>query len=420
MRISRVILALPLLTLVSALGGCGWMSVSGPAASDIMAGQRDPASLNYAVVKLTPKVVEILAKNAPRLTGFMSNQRPRDITFGVGDILSVTIFEAASGGLFIPAEGAVRPGNFVSIPNQPVDIHGNISVPYAGSIRARGRTQVEVQDAIVTALKNRAIEPQVIVSMVEQKTSMISVLGEGRSARIPATAAPERLLDVISRAGLTSTATTTTGAAGAETWVILERSGKRAIAPFGALIYEPVNNVYVHPNDTIYLYREPQTFLTFGAVGAQQQVPFGTWRLSLAEAISKSGGLVDAQADPSSVFLYRGEAREVAASMGIDVKPYEGPVIPVIYTINLRDPAGLFLASSFEIRNKDMLYVSNSLSVEATKFITYLNTLNSAIQTPISTVTSAYGLRNIVTGVGAVPSIVTTGTTTVVTPAAVP
>jgi polysaccharide export outer membrane protein len=256
--------------------------------------------------------------------------------------------------------------------------------------------------------------------MVEQKTSMISVLGEGRSARIPATAAPERLLDVISRAGLTSTGGTTTGAAGAETWVILERSGKRAIAPFGALIYEPVNNVYVHPNDTIYLYREPQTFLTFGAVGAQQQVPFGTWRLSLAEAISKSGGLVDTQADPSSVFLYRGEAREVAAAMGIDVKPYEGPIIPVIYTINLRDPAGLFLASSFEMRNKDILYVSNSLSVEATKFITYLNTLNSAIQTPISTVTSAYGLRNIVTGVGAVPSIVTTGTTTVVTPAAVP
>jgi polysaccharide export outer membrane protein len=251
--------------------------------------------------------------------------------------------------------------------------------------------------------------------MVEQKTSMISVLGEGRAARIPATAAPERMLDVISRAGLVAVGGST-GAAGAETWVILERSGKRAIAPFGALIYEPVNNVYVHPNDTIYLYREPQTFLSFGAVGAQQQIPFGSWRLSLAEAISKSGGLVDTQADPASVFLYRGEARDVAQAMGIDVSPYEGPVIPVIYTINLRDPAGLFLASSFEMRNKDILYASNSLSVEATKFMTYLNTLNSTIQGPISTVTSAYGLRNIISGTGAVPStFVTGGTTTVVT-----
>src|SRR6266404_7185419 len=101
-RIWRVILALPMLTLMSALGGCGWMSVSGPAATDILAGQRDPASLNYAVVKVTPKVVGVLAKNLPRLATFVSNQRPRDITFGVGDILTITILEAASGGLFIP------------------------------------------------------------------------------------------------------------------------------------------------------------------------------------------------------------------------------------------------------------------------------------------------------------------------------
>lgn len=404
-----------MLTLMSALGGCGWMSVNGPAASDIVAGQRDPASLNYAVVKVTPKVVDVMSRNLPRLTAFGSSQRPRDITFGNGDILSVTIFEAASGGLFIPAEGSVRPGNFVNIPNQAVDIHGNISVPYAGSIRARGRTQVEVQEAIVAALKNRAIEPQVIVSMIEQKTSMISVLGEGRAARIPATATPERMLDVISRAGLVAVGGST-GAAGAETWVMLERSGKRAIAPFGALVYEPVNNVYVHPNDTIYLYREPQTFLAFGAVGTQQQIPFGTWRLSLAEAISKSGGLIDSQADPASVFLYRGEARDVAQALGIDVSTHEGPVIPVIYTINLRDPAGLFLASSFEMRNKDILYASNSLSVEATKFMNYLNNLNTTIQGPITTITSAYGLRNIITGTGAVPStFVTGGTTTVVT-----
>jgi len=417
--IFRMLLGVPALFVVAALGGCGWMSVNGPAASDILSGQRDPASLNYAVVKVTPKVIEVQARNLPRLVAFKENQRPRDITFGIGDILGVTIFEAASGGLFIPAEGGVRPGNFVTIPNQAVDVHGNISIPYAGSIRANGRTQVEVQDAIVAALKNRAIEPQVVVSLVEQKTSMISILGEGRSARIPATATPERMLDVISRAGMVTTGTST-GSAGAETWVLLERNGRRAIAPFGALVYEPANNVYVHPNDTIYLYREPQTYLAFGAVGTQQQIPFGTWKLSLAEAISKAGGLLDIQADPAAIFLYRGEARDVAEAMGIDCRPYEGPVIPVIYTINLRDPAGYFLASSFEIRNKDILYASNSFSVESTKFMTWITTINTTIQAPITTVTSAYGLRNIIQGTGAVPSVVTTGATTIVTPTTTP
>ena len=417
--IFRVLFGVPLLILTAALGGCGWMSVNGPAASDILAGQRDPVSLNYAVVKVTPKVIEVQAKNLPRLSGaFKDNRRPRDITFGIGDILGVTVFEAASGGLFIPAEGGVRPGNFVTIPNQAVDIHGNISIPYAGSIRALGRTQVDVQNAIVAALKNRAIEPQVVVSMVEQKTSMITILGEGRSSRIPATASPERLLDVIARAGFSAVTVGgvgTLGGAGAGSWVILERNGRRAIAPFGALIYESANNVFAHPNDTIYLYFEPQTFLAFGAVGTQQQIPFGTWRLSLAEAISRAGGLVDVQADPAAVFLYRGEARDVAEAMGIDVRPYEGPLIPVIYTINLRDPAGYFLASSFEMRNKDILYASNSFSVESTKFMTYLNTINATIQAPMTTVTTAYGLRNIIQGTGAGPRIVTTGGTTVVT-----
>src|SRR5262249_24484660 len=154
----------------------------------------------------------------------------------------------------------------INIPNQQVDTNGNISIPYAGNIRARGRTPVEVQNAIVEALKNRAIEPQAVVTLVEQRTSMITILGDVlRSSRIPASATPERLLDTIARAG--GPASAGVAGSGNDLWVMLERNGKRSLAPFGALIYEPVNNIYVHPNDTIYVYRDPQTFLTFGATG---------------------------------------------------------------------------------------------------------------------------------------------------------
>jgi len=76
----------------------------------------------------------------------------------------VTIFEAAAGGLFIPIEAGVRPGNFITLPNQNVDSKGNIAVPYAGAIRASGRTPADVQQSIVDALKNRAIEPQAVVA----------------------------------------------------------------------------------------------------------------------------------------------------------------------------------------------------------------------------------------------------------------
>lgn len=378
------------------------MPASGPESWDIKTGQRDAQSLPYALVKVTPEVTTVLSKLVPRLTKFAEESRPQDIRLGVGDIVSVTIFEAQSGGLFIPAEAGVRPGNFVNIPNQAVDPQGNISVPYAGNIRAKGRTTVEVQQAIVNALKNRAIEPQAIVSVADQRTSLITVLTEAGARRIPASASPERVLDVLAKAG-------GIGGAGSDMWVVLERNRKRAVAPFGALIYEQANNVYVHPEDTIYLYKEPQTFLAFGALGSQQQIPFGTWHISLAEAVAKAGGLVDGAADPASVFLYRGETRETATELGIDCTPFNGPLIPVIYNINFRDPAGYFLATNLEMRNKDMMYVSNSVSVEATKAMTYFNTINSTIQGPISTATSIYGLKSLINGTGQTAIITGTG-----------
>jgi polysaccharide biosynthesis/export protein len=390
-----ILLSLPLLGSLVAVGGCALMPASGPASWDVWAGQHDPKSIPYAFVRITPKVASVLGKAVPRLVAeFPDRSRPKDIRFGIGDILSVTVFEASSGGLFIPAESGVRPGNFVSIPSQAVDVNGNISIPYGGAIRAKGRTAVELQQAIVDSIKDRAIEPQVIVSLADQRTSLISVLGDvQRPSRIPALLTPERILDAITRAG-------GPGGPGQDEWVMLERGGRRALSPFGALLYEPANNILVHPDDTIYLYREPQTFLTFGALGNQQQIPFGIWRLSLAEAVAKAGGLVDSAADPASIFLYRGETRDVAEAIGIDCSNFQGPIIPVIYNINFRDPASYFLATTFEMRNKDVIYVSNSVSTEATKFMSYIRTINATINDPISTAINAYTLKNIIqTGV---------------------
>jgi polysaccharide biosynthesis/export protein len=395
------------------------MPGSGPESFDIRAGQvNDPNHLPYALVKMTPQVVDILAQNNPRLTAAFADRRvPGDIRFGIGDVVGVTIFEAAAGGLFIPSEAGVRPGNFIALPNQQVDANGNISVPYAGSIRAKGRTPVEVQQEIIDAVKNRAIEPQVVVSLVEQRTSLISVLGEVNSpARFPASPAGEHILDAITRAGGPK-------GQGFDTWVMLEREGHRATVPFGALVYEPSNNIYVHPNDTIFVYREPQTFIVFGAnagplsatasgtiltggspIGvaggnAQGVFSFDQWRLSLAEAVAKGGGLNDLQADASSVFLYRGETRQMAKELGIDAARFvDGPIIPVIYEIDFRDPAAYFLATRFQMRNKDVIYIANAAAVESSKVFDYLRLIVGTVNDPIVAATNAYVLKAAING----------------------
>ena len=387
------------------VGACTVVPTSGPAGHDIREGQVDPKSLPYAYVEVTPRIVDILATNAPRLsTAFRDRGGPSVIRFGIGDIVTVTLFESAAGGLFIPLEAAARPGNFITLPPQAVDNQGNISVPYAGAIRAQGRTAAEVQAAIVDALKDRALEPQAVITLTDQRATSITVLGDGvGSIRFPASASGERILDAIARAGLKSP--------GHDLWVMLERNGRRETVPFGALIYEPQNNIYVRPRDTIFIYTEPQTFLGFGATGSQaasaggnnRQFAFGAWRVSLAEGMAKAGGLADTQADPASIFLYRGETREVAQLLGIDCRPYPGPIIPVIYNLNLRDPAGFFLATKFQMRNKDVIYASNALSVDSSKFLNYVRLIIGTAQDPVLAATNVYILRNTI---GAATSVV--------------
>jgi len=363
--------AVAALCFAGAVSACGIMPASGP--NSISVNTEIASSVPYALVKLTPAVVDALAQYEPAvLAGAFTDRRPpAAIKFGIGDSVSVTIFEAAAGGLFIPIEAGVRPGNFVTLPDQSVDNDGNISVPYAGTIKAAGRSNVEIQNDIIAKIRNRAIEPQVVVALSRQNTSLVSVFGEVRSSvRYPAAGlgAGDRITDAITRAG------GITGA-GFETWVMLERGGRRATVPFANLVYEPANNIFVQPGDRVYVYREQQKFLAFGASGQQGEFTFDAWRINLGEAVAKAGGLADGVADPGSVFLYRREPREVAERLGADVSRFEGEIVPVIFSVSFRDPGGYFLATKVQMRHQDVLFVANAQSVEVTKFLQFLNVI---------------------------------------------
>ena len=402
--------------------GCGTQLLpdAGPNALDVKSGGtwNGPP---YGFVKLSPAVVKILDEYGPRTLSatFGDRRPPPKIKLGIGDVVGVTIFEAAAGGLYIPSQAGVRPGNFVTLPNQQIDQQGMISVPYAGLIRAAGKTTPEVEQEVLDRIKNRAIDPQVMVTLVTQNTSLITVIGEvnvgltvSPTGRIPAQPAGERLLDVITRAGGIKDQ-------GQDLWVVLERHGQRGAVPFGALIYEPGNNIWAWPGDTIYLYQEPQTFLAFGASGAQGQFKFSAgatssaWRMTLAEAVAAAGGLLDLQADPGSVFLYRREPREVAEKLGVDCSKMEGPTVPIVYSVSFSDPAGYFLATRMQMHNKDVIFAANAQSVEITKFATFLNTLLSV---PNNAVGFANNLQTYRILRGTSSTSVTTTTTTTTSP----
>ena len=363
----------------SLLGACEGFPTAGPGAYDIRAHNLKETDIDYTLIPISDRVISILLATESSGFGGVFNDRraAAEIRFGIGDVIGIRIFEASAGGLFIPLEAGARAGNFVDLPDQPVDFNGNIQVPYAGAVKAVAQTPQQVQNTIVERLKNRAIDPQVVVTLREQRATQVSVLGDvNLPQRLPVFASGDRVLDAISRAGGPKSQ-------GAEELVTLERGGTKATISFLRLLSEPKNNVFVRPGDTIFVYREPQSYVVFGATGStlvntsitSQLFSFDKERLTLAEAIGKAGGLLDAQAEPAAIFLYRLESRKVASAIGADVtKETEGGLVPVIYSANFRDPTAYFHAQRFQMRNHDVIYIGNANSVEITKFLTFLRT----------------------------------------------
>jgi polysaccharide biosynthesis/export protein len=375
------------------LSGC-LLPGTGPTSDTVngyaTAGLRSNTALPYALVDVSPDTIGFLSQpNLVTFQGEFLDKRPKpEQVAGVGDVLNISIFEAAPGGLFTPATAAgARPGNFVDLPPQAVDQKGSIYVPYAGEIPAAARTLPEIQQAIVARLRNRAIEPQVVVSLNQQHSAVVSVLGDVNTPGVLAlNSVGERLLALIARAGGPKFEAI-------ESYVTLQRDGKRVRVLLSRVVHDPRENIFIRPNDVIFLSHEAPSFTALGALnqnvfGFNSEITFDVETLTLSQAIGKAGGLNDQQSDPAEVFVYRYEDRHFLEKLGVDTTRFAYDRIPTIYHVNLRDPSGYLLASGFQMRTKDVMYVANAKVVDYYKLLTLINNTATSITNSAVAVTS--------------------------------
>ena len=379
-----------------ALGGCSALPSAGPDAGDIdiaavTSDRQDSVALGYAVVDVSPKVLSTLSDIGPgslyRSFG-AGDGGPAQILVGVGDTVQVTVFESSAGGLFIPTDAGARAGNFVQMPPQIVDQTGQISVPYAGMIKVKERSIPNIQKDIEAKLASRAIEPRVIVSLVNQTSSQVTVIGQVASLstgnKININPAGDRVLDVLSKAGGISSA-------GYETFVTLQRRGKQATVYFINLVSTPQENVFVEPGDTLYVYQEKRSYTALGASGQPSQFYFGQEHLMLTDAVGRAGGLSDNQANPAQVFIYRFERRNLLEQMEVDLSMYppDQRAIPTVYHANLRDPSGFFMARGFYMQDGDILFTANAETVALSKFLALLGGVSTITANAAATYSTA-------------------------------
>src|SRR5262249_48711846 len=156
-----------------------------------------------------------------------------------------------------------------------VGSRGTISIPYAGTVKAAGRTPQGLADAIAKALSNKAVEPQVHVARKEKVASVVTVTGGvGKAGLYPLSLRGDTLLDVIAGSGGTSYA-------GYETVVNLTRNGEIASSYLDHVQETPADNIYMRPGDIISVEKMPRTYSAFGAVERKGNLPFGAGNLNL-------------------------------------------------------------------------------------------------------------------------------------------
>jgi len=377
-----------------AAAGCSSLPSQGPMASDIARDAATPEGVSrYAVVDLDERVVSILARSRPpTLRGHFGDQRRAPpAVIGVGDTVAITVFEAASGGLFsAPSFGGVTAGSHsASLPIQAVPRDGTVTVPYADRIQVVGLTPHQVEREIVKNLQGKAIDPQAIVSIAQSVSNSVTVSGEATNgARVPLTARGDRILDVIASAGGSR-------APAHETFITLNRGTGSETVPLQALLDDPRENIFVHPGDVLTLIRKPRWFSAFGATGRNAIVNFDAPGMTLAEAIAKAGGLLDQGADPEGVFLMRPEPAAIASELKPDYPVEPGQqTVNVVYRANLRDANTYFLARSFAMRHQDILYVAGAQANQLQKALAVLGSATSAASSASLAKTQICGAAN--------------------------
>jgi polysaccharide export outer membrane protein len=348
-----------------ALSGCSGLPSEGPSAAQI---ERQSHQDEYVIIDVDAEVVRTLSELNPyglsqRFT--QSNASHRRNVVGVGDVLTVSIWEADKGGLF-----SSEAGNHTDFDAVVVDARGRISLPYAGAIRVAGLTTNSIQSQIIKRLEGKTIEPQVIVNVRQDANNAITLSGDVTTpGRYALALQGDRLVDVIAKAGGTKFPAR-------ETYVTFIRGEETAVQLLSTIMETKAENIYVSRGDQVYLTHDPKRYTVLGAVTSPGIYTFEAASVTVLEAVASAGGLLDERADSTGLFVFRYERMETLEKINVDYSRAvtgAGNKVPTIYRINMRHAKSYFYAQSFLLQNRDSVFVANADTAQLEKLLRLIN-----------------------------------------------
>lgn len=368
---SRIALA-GSLGLLTAACGTGLVGQTGPSTTAIVRAPNSGSLSGISVVELNREVTQHLATAVVRdsFATTFGGARPVGSVVLPGDVLEVSIWEAPPAALFGGTVAASRSlegpqlSTTSTLPELLVNLSGSIFVPFAGNVPVAGRTPQQIEAEITARLRGKAHLPQVIVRIVRNATANVTIVGEvANSTRMPLTPKGERLLDALAQAGGTRQPS-------AKMTVQITRGETVASMSLDDVIRDPRQNVTLATGDVVTAIYQPYSFTVLGAAGKNEEVSFESTGVTLAQALGRIGGLQEQRANAKGLFIFRWEDPALVQDRATVAGPTDAAGrVPVIYRVNLQDPATFFLAQSFPMRNQDLVYVATAPIAEFQQFV---------------------------------------------------
>lgn len=287
--------------------------------------------------------------------------KPETYRLGKFDVVQVTVWEHQE--LSLPL-GPYRSDKAVG---QMIDENGEMFYPYAGQIKAEGKTITELRDTIGAGLATVFNKPQLEVQLLQSQSKRAYVQGGVEHAGVvPLSNIPTSLLQAISQCGGVSATN------GDPTQVQLIRDG--VTYPVDLMALYPSGrgpgDVILKDGDVVRVAEMSESKVyVLGEVGRQQALPILNGHLTLSQALAEVGGLQILSAQSRGIYVIRGDLKRIN-----------------VYHLNSRNPMALVFGDQFKLKPHDIVYV------DATNLVRWNRVMSQILP---SVQTFYYGLQGV-------------------------
>ena len=312
-------------------------------------------ALPFDVIDLTPTtVVAYRQPESPdRPTSVASNLSAAvNISIAPGDSLRVRIYERYGGNIFPTISGMAA-----DLGVQRVAEDGTIKIPVVGVVQVAGLGLNQVEDRIIQQLGNKVQEPEVIVDFDSPRTQTVVVSGDVKKpGRWSILDDIRTVVDAINAAGGPIGGSALAVPAN-QLEVVVRRQGQVILrAQMSDLLAGA--DIPIQKGDEIVVRSNPRVYTVLGAVLKSGNVEMTKANVSLLEALGNVGGLADARANKTGVYVFR---------MG-DL--LNNPTARArVFRLDLYQPVSIFIAQQFGVQARDVVYVTNAPLYEYDKIL---------------------------------------------------